>query len=65
MNFLSIRSEWLKTQKTYYDKNPKRIYYFSLEFLIGRTLGNALINLDLEETVRQSLDRLSISMEEL
>ncbi len=58
-------AKWLKTQKTYYEKNPKRIYYLSLEFLIGRTLGNALINLDLEDSVKQSLDRLSISMEEL
>lgn len=58
-------SKWLKTQKTYYSKNPKRIYYFSLEFLIGRTLGNAAINLDLEETFRTALDSLGISYEEL
>ena len=40
-----VRS-WLRTQKTYHDKDAKRVYYLSLEYLMGRILGNALINLD-------------------
>ncbi|MBU3915575.1 glycogen/starch/alpha-glucan family phosphorylase, partial [bacterium] len=65
----SVRDEmitkWLKTQKSYYDKNPKRVYYLSLEFLMGRTLGNAVINLDLEEIIRESLEKLGYSLEDL
>ncbi len=36
---------WIKTQQTYYNQDAKRLYYLSMEFLTGRTLGNALINL--------------------
>jgi starch phosphorylase len=39
-----VRS-WLRTQKAYHDKDVKRVYYLSLEYLMGRILGNALINL--------------------
>src|SRR5262245_53977930 len=40
---------WVRTQDTYYEKDAKRIYYLSLEYLMGRTLGNSLINLGLDE----------------
>lgn len=44
---------WINTQQLYYKNDVKRIYYMSLEFLIGRTLGNSLINLDMYgETAR-------------
>ncbi|MBU2515494.1 glycogen/starch/alpha-glucan phosphorylase [bacterium] len=60
-----IISKWIKTQDTYYQKNPKRIYYFSLEFLMGRTLGNAILNLDIDEIVRETLAEIGYSMEDL
>ncbi|MCE9501824.1 MAG: glycogen phosphorylase, partial [Leptospira sp.] len=41
------------TQLHYREVNPKRIYYLSLEFLMGRTLSNALINLGIYETIRK------------
>src|SRR5580692_6447666 len=42
---------WVATQKTYRTQKVKRVYYLSLEFLIGRTLGNSVINLQVEEMV--------------
>lgn len=56
---------WIKTQQTYYDKDVKRIYYLSLEYLIGRTLGNSVLNLDVEGAVSDALEQLGISLEEL
>ena len=35
---------WINTQEAYYRQDAKRVYYLSLEYLIGRTLGNSLIN---------------------
>ncbi len=57
--------KWLKTRKTYQAKDTKRVYYFSLEFLIGRTLGNAIINLDMNKIVAKALESLGYSLEEL
>ncbi|MCG8337534.1 MAG: glycogen/starch/alpha-glucan phosphorylase [Proteobacteria bacterium] len=60
-----VISKWIATQDTYYQKNPKRIYYFSLEFLMGRTLGNAILSMDLDDIVREALDDLGYSQEDL
>ena len=46
---------WIQTQDTYYDQDAKRVYYMSLEFLMGRTLGNSLVNLGLRRVRRQAL----------
>src|SRR5262252_4705768 len=43
-----LSQRWIKTKQTYRDKNPKRVYYMSLEFLIGRTLENNITNLVLD-----------------
>ncbi|MHB8883354.1 MAG: glycogen/starch/alpha-glucan phosphorylase [Thermodesulfovibrionales bacterium] len=58
-------SQWIETQQAYYKKNVKRIYYLSLEFLIGRTLGNSLINLDLMDSTHKALVDLGYDMETL
>ncbi|MEE6521609.1 hypothetical protein FKM82_019879 [Ascaphus truei] len=39
---------WIRTQQHYYETDPKRIYYLSLEFYMGRTLQNTMVNLALE-----------------
>lgn len=59
-----VRS-WLRTQKTYHDKDAKRVYYLSLEYLMGRILGNALINLDYYNECREILDRDGYDLEEI
>jgi starch phosphorylase len=46
---------WIETQKTYRDQNVKRVYYLSLEFLIGRLLGNNVINLKMDPFCREAL----------
>ncbi|MCB2217885.1 glycogen/starch/alpha-glucan phosphorylase [Desulfofustis glycolicus] len=57
--------KWIKTQKRYYAKEKKRVYYLSLEFLIGRSLGNAIINLGLWEEVDQAIEGLGYTLEEI
>ena len=44
------------TQETYRNRNPKRVYYLSLEFLLGRTLTNSIINLGIFELMRNALE---------
>lgn len=56
---------WIETQQTYYDKDVKRVYYLSMEFLMGRTLGNSLINLDLYKNTAKAMKDMSYDLEEL
>jgi starch phosphorylase len=56
---------WIKTQRTNYRKRKKRIYYLSLEFLIGRSLGNGLINLGLYDEVDAALKSLGYDLDEI
>jgi len=56
---------WVATQKAYRAQKVKRVYYFSLEFLIGRTLGNSILNLQVEDSVNKALDELSLKLEDL
>lgn len=56
---------WIKTQQTYYERTAKRVYYLSLEFLIGRSLGNAVINLGLEDEISRAVGRLGYELEAL
>jgi len=57
---------WIATRRTYYN-NPdtKRVYYLSLEFLIGRTLGNSLVNLHLYDEAYEALYKLGHSLEDI
>nr|XP_014343866.1 PREDICTED: glycogen phosphorylase, liver form [Latimeria chalumnae] len=48
-------SRWLRTQQYYCEKNPKRVYYLSLEFYIGRTLQNTMINLGIQKACDEAI----------
>ncbi|MEZ4460005.1 MAG: glycogen/starch/alpha-glucan phosphorylase [bacterium] len=54
---------WLATRKTYIEKSPKRVYYFSAEFLIGRLLAHNLINLGLYDLAAEKLKQYDIDLE--
>lgn len=60
-----LAERWAATQAAYDQEDARRVYYLSLEFLIGRTLGNAMINLGLEGETAEALDELGYRMEEL
>ncbi|MFH2090917.1 MAG: glycogen/starch/alpha-glucan phosphorylase [Pseudomonadota bacterium] len=57
--------KWISSQKTNYKDKKKRIYYLSLEFLIGRSLGNSLINLGLFEQIQPVLQQMGYDLEEI
>lgn len=61
----SIGREWAETNQAYKVQEEKQVYYFSMEFLIGRLLGNNLLNLGLLETARDGLLDLGWSLEEI
>ncbi|MDD2310601.1 MAG: glycogen/starch/alpha-glucan phosphorylase [Desulfuromonadaceae bacterium] len=58
-------NRWLDTQQSYYINDAKRVYYISMEFLMGRTLGNSLINLGVMEEWQTALKQMGIDVEEL
>ncbi len=60
-----MAEQWIKTQKTFYAKKKKRVYYLSLEFLIGRSLENSLINLGIHDEVVQAVKELGYDLQEL
>ena len=66
---LSVRDrlleQWNDTQELIKMKNPKKIYYLSIEFLLGRLLQNALVCLDLEDCYKEALNDFGIKIEEL
>ncbi len=60
-----LTGQWMHTQRTHHDLGAKRVYYLSLEFLMGRATGNNVINLGLEGAVRKALSSLGYDWEEL
>ena len=57
-----IIDNWLATQKQYEMDDPKTVYYMSMEFLMGRALGNNLINLCAYKEVKEALDEMGFDL---
>lgn len=57
-----IIDRWIATQKEYEKQNVKTVYYLSMEFLMGRALGNNLINLTFYDQVKEALDELGFDL---
>jgi len=60
-----ISKKWVRTNNEYLEKGAKQVYYFSLEFLIGKLLGSNLLNLGVREVCEEGLKELGISLNDL
>ena len=57
-----IIDHWLESQKAFNEQDPKIVYYMSMEFLMGRALGNNLLNLGAYDEVREALEELGLDI---
>lgn len=58
-----VVDDWMETHKQYEEKDVKTVYYLSMEFLMGRALGNMIINLKQDKVVREVLDELGVDLD--
>ena len=57
-----IMDNWIDTQKAYEKQDPKMVYYMSMEFLMGRAMGNNIINLQASAPVKEALEELGMDL---
>lgn len=60
-----IMTDWRNTWENYEEKGVRKAYYMSLEFLIGRSLGNHLLNLDIKNESKEAMNKFAIALEEI
>ncbi|MBS1151281.1 MAG: glycogen phosphorylase, partial [Myxococcaceae bacterium] len=60
-----LAKSWVKTQRRYYQQDAKRAYYLSAEYLLGRALGNNLINMGLWDSTREALREVGVDLTSL
>ena len=60
-----VISTWMDTNNRYNQTGEKQVYYFSMEFLLGRLLGDFLLNLGIRDICREALSELDIDLEEI
>jgi len=60
-----LTQRWMESMRRYYLQDAKRVYYLSMEFLIGRALGNSLLNIGCYGEFKQVLEEVGLSLEEL
>ena len=58
----AVVDHWMTSQKEYEKQDPKMVYYLSMEFLMGRALGNNIINLQAYKPVKDALDELGVDL---
>lgn len=58
----AIVDHWMRTQEEYEEQDPKMVYYLSMEFLMGRALGNNIINLQAFKPVKDALEELGVDL---
>ena len=60
-----VANMWIETNKKYKKTGEKQVYYFSMEFLLGRLLGNCLLNLGIRDMCKEALAEMDIDLEEI
>lgn len=60
-----LMQKWIRTQQNYAETDPKRVYYLSLEWYMGRTLGNVMLNLGIQGTTDEAMNQLGLEIDEL
>ena len=58
-----IMDDWMATQKAFEKQDPKIVYYMSMEFLMGRALGNNLINMKAYKGVKDALEEIGLNLD--
>lgn len=61
----NLVSRWIRTQQHYYETDPKRVYYLSLEYYMGRSLQNTMINLGIQGACDEAMYQMGLDIEEL
>lgn len=60
-----LHDRWLNTQQQYYTNETKRVYYISMEYLIGRLLDNMLVNLGLQDVAAEAMEDLGLNYDDV
>ena len=56
---------WMETMRSYYREDTKRVYYLSMEFLMGRTLMNSMLNIGCDESFRRAMNEMGLELEKI
>lgn len=60
-----IVERWINTQQEYHKENKRRVYYLSMEFLIGRLLGNNIYNFGIEKQTHEAMEEMGLNLEDI
>jgi starch phosphorylase len=60
-----VVDQWMSTTRTHYQRDQKRVYYLSLEFLIGRLLTNSMANLGITDLCREALEEIGVDLSDI